>query len=120
VHEGRRASRRAAGAGAQGGHDLHKRAGYYKTGEYGIRIENLVVVREARRYPRRRKKMLGFETITMAPIDLALVECSDADRGRNALGSTPITRKSAPPLPPPSRNKRKDLAWLGAGNPRDL
>jgi Xaa-Pro aminopeptidase len=49
--------------------------GYYKTGAYGIRIENLVAVKEAeiqgadRRY-------LEFETLTLAPIDLACVETS--------------------------------------------
>jgi Xaa-Pro aminopeptidase len=47
--------------------------GYYKTDAYGIRIENLVAVREAaidgadRRY-------YEFETLTLAPIDLACIE----------------------------------------------
>jgi Xaa-Pro aminopeptidase len=50
--------------------------GYYKTGEYGIRIENLVVVRELGDIPGGEKKMLGFETITKVPIDLQLVEPS--------------------------------------------
>jgi Xaa-Pro aminopeptidase len=51
--------------------------GYYKTGAYGIRIENLiVVVPAAPSEPAREGElpMLGFETITLAPIDLALVE----------------------------------------------
>ena len=48
--------------------------GYYKTGEYGIRIENLVVVRDFGVVPGGEKKMLGFETITRVPIDLAVVE----------------------------------------------
>ncbi|HUJ02057.1 MAG TPA: M24B family metallopeptidase, partial [Rhizomicrobium sp.] len=38
--------------------------GYYKTGEYGIRIENLVVVRDFGAIPGGEKPMLGFETIT--------------------------------------------------------
>jgi Xaa-Pro aminopeptidase len=50
--------------------------GYYKTGEYGIRIENLVVVRETPKPDGAEKPMLSFETITLAPIDLALVEVS--------------------------------------------
>jgi Xaa-Pro aminopeptidase len=50
--------------------------GYYKTGEYGIRIENLVIVRSPTDLHGGEKKMLSFETITMAPIDLALVEPS--------------------------------------------
>ncbi len=48
--------------------------GYYKEGAYGIRIENLVVVCETEPPPGAEKKLLGFETITLAPIDLALVE----------------------------------------------
>ena len=48
--------------------------GYYKTGEYGIRIENLVVVTEPKPMPDGERPMLGFETITLAPIDLNLVE----------------------------------------------
>jgi Xaa-Pro aminopeptidase len=50
--------------------------GYYKTGEYGIRIENLVVVRDLGDIPGGERKMLGFETITRVPIDLNLVEAS--------------------------------------------
>jgi Xaa-Pro aminopeptidase len=50
--------------------------GYYKTGEYGIRIENLVVVTEAKDVKGGDRKMMEFETITLAPIDLGLVEPS--------------------------------------------
>jgi Xaa-Pro aminopeptidase len=50
--------------------------GYYQEGAFGIRIENLVVVNEVQAAGEGRKKMLGFETITLAPIDLALVESS--------------------------------------------
>lgn len=46
--------------------------GYYKTGEYGIRIENLVLVEE-REVPGAEKDMLGFRTLSHAPIDRALV-----------------------------------------------
>jgi len=47
--------------------------GYYKTGGYGIRIENLVTVVEAKVNGSDRP-MLGFETLTLAPIDRNLVE----------------------------------------------
>jgi len=49
--------------------------GYYKTGAYGIRIENLVVVTPAP-LPGAERELLGFETLTLAPIDRALVEPS--------------------------------------------
>ncbi len=47
--------------------------GYYKAGAYGIRIENLVCVTPLE-IDGAEKPMLGFETLTLAPIDLALVE----------------------------------------------
>ena len=51
---------------------LSNEPGYYKTGEYGIRIENLVLVVE-RQVEGAEKEMLGFETLTFAPIDRRLI-----------------------------------------------
>lgn len=51
---------------------LSNEPGYYKAGEYGIRIENLIVVKSDPREGDERD-MLGFETITFAPIDKAMV-----------------------------------------------
>ncbi|HEY1838197.1 MAG TPA: M24 family metallopeptidase, partial [Rhizomicrobium sp.] len=48
--------------------------GFYKEGEYGIRIENLVVVSEPKPVKGGERPMMEFETITWAPIDLDLVE----------------------------------------------
>ena len=48
--------------------------GYYKEGGYGIRIENLVAVRDAPRQPDHERALLEFETLTLAPIDRRLVE----------------------------------------------
>jgi len=45
--------------------------GYYKTGGYGIRIENLVVVQPSDGTSER--DMLCFETLTLAPIDRNLI-----------------------------------------------
>lgn len=52
---------------------LSDEPGYYKTGEYGIRVENLVLVVK-KDVPGAEKEMLGFETLTLAPIDLELVD----------------------------------------------
>jgi Xaa-Pro aminopeptidase len=49
--------------------------GFYKAGAFGIRIENLVVVSEPEDVGGERP-MMNFETITLAPIDLNLVEPS--------------------------------------------
>jgi Xaa-Pro aminopeptidase len=51
---------------------LSDEPGYYRAGHWGIRIENLVVV-EPREIAGAERKMLGFETLTLAPIDLTLV-----------------------------------------------
>jgi Xaa-Pro aminopeptidase len=47
--------------------------GYYNAGQWGIRIENLVIV-EPREIAGAERTMFGFETITLAPIDVALIE----------------------------------------------
>ena len=47
--------------------------GYYKTGAYGIRIENLQVVTPASDIEDGERPMLGFETLTLAPIARELV-----------------------------------------------
>ncbi|MFD0916254.1 aminopeptidase P family protein [Pseudahrensia aquimaris] len=48
--------------------------GVYKTGAFGIRIENLVLVREAEEIDGGDTPMLGFETLTLAPIDARLID----------------------------------------------
>jgi len=74
VHEGpHRISKVANNVALQPGMIVSNEPGYYKTGAYGIRIENLVAVKEAeiqgadRRY-------LEFETLTLAPIDLNAID----------------------------------------------
>jgi Xaa-Pro aminopeptidase len=57
----------------QAGMILSNEPGYYKDGEYGIRIENLVLVCE-RQVDGAEKPMLGFETLTFAPIDRRLID----------------------------------------------
>ncbi len=47
--------------------------GFYKEGAYGIRIENLQFVTEAAPIPGGERPMLGFETLTLAPIDRRLI-----------------------------------------------
>jgi Xaa-Pro aminopeptidase len=57
----------------QPGMIISNEPGYYKTGEYGIRIENLVLV-VPREIDGAEKEMLGFETLTFAPIDRRLID----------------------------------------------
>ena len=53
---------------------LSNEPGYYITGAYGIRIENLVAVVESPRPGDGSRRMLEFETLTLAPIDRRLVD----------------------------------------------
>ena len=79
VHEG--PQRIATSAGGQAGTEeplaagmiISNEPGYYKAGEYGIRVENLVLV-ENREIEGAEGEFLGFETLTFAPIDRALVD----------------------------------------------
>ena len=57
---------------------LSNEPGYYKTGEYGIRIENLVLVVD-RKIEGAEKEMLGFETLTFAPIERRLIDAEMLD-----------------------------------------
>ncbi|OYX50394.1 MAG: X-Pro aminopeptidase [Sphingomonas sp. 32-66-10] len=52
---------------------LSNEPGYYKAGEFGIRIENLVLVVE-KDIPGAESVMLGFETLTFCPIERSLIE----------------------------------------------
>ena len=78
VHEGPQRISPSGGAFAgadeplQAGMILSNEPGYYKAGEYGIRIENLVLVVE-KQINGAEKEMLGFETLTFSPIDRRLI-----------------------------------------------
>jgi len=67
----------------QPGMILSNEPGYYKTGEYGIRIENLILVEE-RAIEGGEKAMLGFETLTFAPYERALIDTDMLDAGEIA------------------------------------
>ncbi|WP_175868696.1 aminopeptidase P family protein [Bartonella gabonensis] len=47
--------------------------GYYREGAFGIRIENLLIVKPAQEIEGREKEMLSFETLTNCPIDRRLI-----------------------------------------------
>jgi Xaa-Pro aminopeptidase len=81
VHEGPQRIGKFSGGQAgtdeplQAGMILSNEPGYYKQGEYGIRIENLILVEE-RTIEGAEGRYFGFETLTFAPIDRALVDTS--------------------------------------------
>ena len=80
VHEGpQRISKAANAQPLLPGMIVSNEPGYYKTGGYGIRIENLIVVQSDAETAAERE-MFCFETITLAPIDRHLVVRDLLDR----------------------------------------
>ncbi len=116
VHEG--PQRIAKPTGGQAGTEeplaagmiLSNEPGYYKPGHFGIRIENLVLVVE-RPLAGAEQPMLGFETITFAPIDRHLINITlldDAQRRWLDDYHVAVVDKLAPGL------ADADRAWLAA------
>jgi Xaa-Pro aminopeptidase len=74
VHEGPARISKLGSAPLKRGMILSNEPGYYRTGEFGIRIENLILVTEAAPVTGAEKPLNAFETLTLAPIDLCLIE----------------------------------------------
>jgi len=74
VHEGPQRISRKASVPLRSGMIISNEPGYYKAGQYGIRIENLVLVRKSPISENSGKKFLEFETLTKAPLDTRLIE----------------------------------------------
>ena len=66
VHEGPQSISKYNSVKIKEGMILSNEPGYYKKGNYGIRIENLV-------YVKKNKKNLQFENLTLAPIEMKLI-----------------------------------------------
>jgi Xaa-Pro aminopeptidase len=73
VHEGPQRIAKTGTVALAAGMIVSNEPGYYAPGRFGVRIENLVVV-EPRAIAGAERTMFGFETISLAPIDLRLVE----------------------------------------------
>ena len=58
--------------------------GYYEAGAYGIRIENLVIVTPPEPIPGGNREMMGFETITLAPLERELIDADALSRDERA------------------------------------
>jgi Xaa-Pro aminopeptidase len=74
VHEGPARISKTSHIALQPGMILSNEPGFYKQGEYGIRIENLLLVKEPTDIKGGERPMMQFETLTFAPIDRNLIE----------------------------------------------
>ncbi|MBV8912757.1 MAG: aminopeptidase P family protein [Acetobacteraceae bacterium] len=83
VHEGPASlSRAGKTVPLASGMILSDEPGFYRPGEYGIRLENLLLVQPAE-FPEAKKPFLRFEVLTLAPFDRRLIEpalLDDAER----------------------------------------
>lgn len=77
VHEGPQRIAKALNSYAlRPGMIVSNEPGYYKAGDFGIRIENLQYVTTPKLPEGGERAMLGFETLTYAPIDRYLIDGS--------------------------------------------
>jgi Xaa-Pro aminopeptidase len=74
VHEGPARISKLGTVALRRGMILSNEPGYYKTGAYGIRIENLLLVIAAPEPKGAEKPVNAFETLTLAPIDRRLID----------------------------------------------
>ncbi|MEM7506280.1 MAG: aminopeptidase P family protein [Pseudomonadota bacterium] len=84
VHEGPASISRRGEAALAPGMILSNEPGYYRTGAFGIRIENLVIVTEPTMPEGGDREMMGFETLTLCPIDRRLIDTSLLSEGERA------------------------------------
>lgn len=108
VHEGPLRISRRSDLPLEPGMIFSNEPGYYREGEWGIRIENLIAVEPAHSPDGR--DLLGFETLTLVPIDKRLIAPGMLSRGEVAWLDAyhARVRDEIGPLLP------EDLAgWLG-------
>jgi Xaa-Pro aminopeptidase len=74
VHEGPARISKLGTVPLKRGMILSNEPGYYRVGQYGIRIENLVLVTAAEQPAGAEKTLNAFETLTFAPIDRRLTD----------------------------------------------
>lgn len=110
VHEGpARIAKTASRVALEPGMVLSNEPGYYREGAYGIRIENLVAVEERPDAGADGRAFLGFETLTVVPLDVRLIDAarlSAAERSWVDAYHTRVRDAIAPALDGETR------AWL--------
>ncbi len=108
VHEGpQRIAKWVNTVALEPGMIVSNEPGYYRTGAYGIRIENLQVVTEPAEVPGGERPMLGFETLTLAPIDRSLIDPALLDPAERAwldAYHARVVAEVGPELPAEVRN----------------
>jgi Xaa-Pro aminopeptidase len=109
VHEPPQRLSRYGTAEFQPGMILSNEPGLYREGQYGIRLENLVLVTPPASIKGGDREMMGFETLTLVPFDRRLIDPSLLTRDElswlNAYHAE-VRRRIGPLV------KGRDKAWL--------
>src|SRR5262245_47029862 len=113
VHEGPARLSKLGTVALQRGMILSNEPGNNTAGPYGIRIENRVLVTEGPAVAGAEKKLNAFETLTLAPIDLRLVDASLLTAAEIVWLDAYHARVAETLLPP--LVDEKTGAWLKAG-----
>jgi len=112
VHEGPQGiSKRGQGSELAAGMVISNEPGYYKEGAFGIRIENLIYVRDMPAPRGAEREMMGFEPLTLVPIDRSLISLnllSETERTWIDDYHAQVFAELSPLLDEKTRN------WLGA------
>jgi Xaa-Pro aminopeptidase len=74
VHEGPQRLSRLGTVALEPGMILSNEPGYYLEDQYGIRLENLLVVTPPEKIPGGTREMMGLETLTLVPFDRRLID----------------------------------------------
>ena len=113
VHEGPQSISRRGMQELLPGMILSNEPGYYRDGEFGIRIENLIYIHEAQAIPGGDRPMMGFETLTPCPIDRRLIVADLLDAGERDWLDAYHARVRAE-IGPLVADEADVLAWLEA------
>ena len=109
VHEGPQRVAKTGTVAFVPGMIVSNEPGYYKAGAFGIRTENLLVVRECKVDGDAGRRFLEFETITLAPIDRRAIDVTlltPTERGWLNAYHARVAAEVAPNLDADTR------AWL--------
>ena len=96
---------------------LSNEPGYYREGEWGIRIETLQVVTAPTQVPGGERPMHGFEQLTLAPLDRRLIDVALLTAGERAYVDAyhaEVLAKVGPLLADGVQKDAAALEWLKA------
>jgi Xaa-Pro aminopeptidase len=111
VHEGPQRISRTGTVALKPGMITSNEPGYYREGHYGIRIESLLLCKQAARREGDERALLSFETLTLCPIDRRLIDVSLLSMEERAwLDGYHAHVRAA--LSPMLENDAPTLAWL--------